>query len=438
MNTVDKANVSAVLVGSMLAVGFGIQAIFSRNASGYDLFTFLAGFGLTAAIVWAYWLWLTLRQINLSFGMVFLWACVFRLIGLWGDPILEDDFYRYLLDACLFAAYGSPYGITPESLFYSNALTPECETLLSGVNNPHLATIYAPVLQYVFLLAYLISPVNLDLIQFIIVGFDLAIIVMLGKLAPPRLVLLYAWCPLVIKEFAFTAHPDVIGVALLLAALFCKMQSKIAWACILVSLAACTKILALVALPFILFRQPLRYWLIALATVVVLYLPFFIQQQRSDLEILAHFASTWLFNAPLFFLVSQAISDQFARYFCVAIFIGWYIFYFNRYQAKQEPLTLPRFDWVFGCLLLLSPVLNAWYWVWILPFAVLWPSAWAWTISVTIFLSYAIGLHLPDSELNDYQVHSLALWIQVICALTALVIDYRSERLKLPKPANDT
>lgn len=363
--------------------------------------------------------------------MVFIWACVFRLIGVWGEPILEDDFYRYLLDACLFVTYGSPYGITPETLFESHSLTPECERLLSGVNNPHLATIYAPVLQYVFVLIHLLSPVNLDLLQLTVVLFDLAIIVMLGKLAAPRTVLLYAWCPLVIKEFAFTAHPDVIAVALLLAALMCRTQNKMVWACILVSLAACTKFLAIVALPFFLFRQPMRYWLIVLATIVLLYLPFLIQHPRSDLEILVHFATHWIFNAPIFTLLSALFSDTFARYLCLAIFTCWYAYYFSRYQATCKPFDIPRFDWIFGCLFLLSPVLNAWYWVWVLPFAVLWPSTWAWTISVAIILSYCIGLNLPDLQLYDYQVHELALWVQVISVCIALFIDYRSQRFNI-------
>ena len=113
---------------------------------------------------------------------------MFLLIGVWGEPILEDDYFRFLLDACLFVTYGSPYGIASESLFLTNDFTPECNAMLTGVNNPHLATIYAPFLQYVFLLSHLISPVNLDLLQLIIVLFDLSIIYVLGKLASARLV----------------------------------------------------------------------------------------------------------------------------------------------------------------------------------------------------------------------------------------------------------
>ena len=422
---------SASVVGMLLAIIYVIQAVLSRDTTGYDVFAFLGGFGFTAAVVLLYWWWLTRNQIELTFKTVFLWAVVFRLIGVWGEPILEDDYFRFLLDACLFVTYGSPYGIAPESLFMSNEFTPECNAMLTGVNNPHLATIYAPFLQYVFLLSHLISPVNLDLLQFIIVLFDLSIIYVLGKLAPARLVLLYAWCPLVIKEFAFTAHPDVIGVSLLLVALFARKSGKIALGCILIAAACCSKVFAIAALPYFLFRQRFRYWFLVAATVSVMYLPFLLQQQDTDLAILAHFAKTWLFNAPVFYLMAELLTDQIARYVSFSLFFLWYCYYFIQYQKTNRPTDIPRMDWIFGLLLILSPVLNAWYLVWVLPFAVIWPSVWAWTASVVIALSYIVGLHLPESDLRDYQVAPYAQMAQILCIGIALIIDYRSGRFKI-------
>ncbi|MYD78953.1 MAG: hypothetical protein F4239_08745 [Gammaproteobacteria bacterium] len=88
-------------------------------------------------------------------------------------------------------------------------------------------------------------------------------------------------------------------------------------------------------------------------------------------------------------------------------------------------------DWVFGVFFLLSPVLNAWYWVWVLPFAVLWPSAWAWTVSVTILLSYIVGLNIPGSELGNYQVAFSAQIIQLLSVAVALIYDYRHNRFRM-------
>ncbi len=423
--------VSSTSVGTILAIAYVIQGILSRDSTGFNLFIFLGGFGFTAAVVLFYWYWLTRNEFDLNFKTVFFWAVVFRLIGVWGEPVLEDDYYRYLLDACLFVTYGSPYGIAPESLFLSNDLTSECNALLSGVNNPHLATIYAPFLQYVFVLSHIISPVNLDLLQSIVVLFDLAIICMLGRLAPARIVLLYAWCPLVIKEFAFTAHPDVIGVGLLLAALLARKADQPALGCILMAVACCSKVFALAALPFFLFRQRFRYWILIAATALMMYLPFLLYQPHTDLAILEIFARTWLFNAPVFNLLADLLTDPIARYVSVSLFVLWYFYYFVRSQKSNFSTDIPRMDWIFGLMLILSPVLNAWYLVWVLPFAVIWPSIWAWTASVVIALSYVIGLHLPESNLYDYQVSQYAQMVQILCIGIALVIDYRSGRFRI-------
>lgn len=426
--------VSSTVVGTVLAVAYTVQAVLSRDTTGYDLFAFLGGFGFAATVVLLYWYWLIRNQIELTFKTVFFWAVLFRLIGVWGEPILEDDFYRFLLDACLFTTYGSPYGIAPESLFITNDLTVECNAMLTGVNNPHLATIYAPVLQYVFVLSHMISPVNLDLLQFIIVLFDLSIVYMLGKLASARVVLLYAWCPLVIKEFAFTAHPDVIGVALLLAALSARKSGNTALGCILVAAACCSKVFALAALPYFLFRQRFRYWVLVAATVSAMYLPFLLGQWHTDLAVLGHFAGTWFFNAPVFQLLAESLTDQIARYVSFSLFFLWYCYYFIRYQNSNQSTDIPRMDWIFGVLLVLSPVLNAWYLVWVLPFAVIWPSVWAWTASVVIVLSYVIGLNLPYSDLNSYQVLPYAQIAQILCIGIALIIDFRYGRFRISAP----
>ncbi|MCE2392333.1 MAG: hypothetical protein J4G09_12765 [Proteobacteria bacterium] len=57
-------------------------------------------------------------------------------------------------------------------------------------------------------------------------GFDLLLIRLLLPLARPAFVLLYAWCPLAIKGIAFTAHPDGLGVCLLMAAVLLRRDRR--------------------------------------------------------------------------------------------------------------------------------------------------------------------------------------------------------------------
>ena len=80
--------------------------------------------------------------------------------------------------------------------------------MLDQVNNPGLPTIYGPVSPAAFLLGYAVAPASVLPLQAIFVAFDLGIVLLLLRLAPAHAVLLYAWCPLVVKEIAFTAHPE--------------------------------------------------------------------------------------------------------------------------------------------------------------------------------------------------------------------------------------
>ena len=147
------------------------------------------------------------REEPFPVGRLILWAVTFRIWGLAGGPFYEDDFYRYLWDGYRFATTGTPYGPAPETFFVDPSVPPAMQSLLSGINYPELPTIYAPVTQVIFLLGYWVNPGSVAVLQAILILLDLALVVLLLRLAPARNVLLYAWCPLVIKEIAFTAHP---------------------------------------------------------------------------------------------------------------------------------------------------------------------------------------------------------------------------------------
>ena len=134
-----------------------------------------------------------------------------RSAGLFGFPLFEDDYFRYLWDGYRFAEVGTPYGWAPAASFADAEVPQVFQRILDQVNYPDIPTIYGPVAEFSFLLAYLVAPGSLVPLQLILIGVDILLIRLLLTAAPPRFVLLYAWCPLVIKEIAFTAHPDGLG-----------------------------------------------------------------------------------------------------------------------------------------------------------------------------------------------------------------------------------
>lgn len=418
-----------ILAGCALAAIYGMMAIFSNRDTGMPVSAFIQMYALAALVVFLSYILHTLGNLNISFKMMFIWAVIFRIIAIAGSPILEDDFHRYLLDGCVFVATGSPYGVAPITLFSGADLSPECQSTLNWVNNPDLPTIYGPVLQYVFAFAHLVSPVDINFLQLLLALVDLALIWMLAKVAPVRYVMLYAWCPLIIKETIFTAHPDVIGATLLFAAFQLRSQGHSLMATMVAVLACCAKVFALLALPFFLFRKGPKHWIAACGVAVLMYLPF-VLQRHTDMHVLGIFIKQWDFNPMLFAAAQAVLADTSARIVCFSVFFLWWCWYFYGYvkQHGDAPTAMPRMDWIFGVFLVLSPVINAWYLAWLLPFAVLRPTFVAWVASFAVVYSYVTGLNLLTADLAAYEVHQLAYAVEILLIVSAFLVDLMFNR----------
>ena len=321
-------------------------------------------------------------------------ALLFRLLGLWGTPLFEDDYFRYLWDGYRFVATGTPYGWIPAEFFADPTLPVAAQRLLDQINYPELPTIYGPVIQLVFALAHLIAPFELWSIQALLVAFDLGLIFLVRNKVPTKWLLMYAWCPLLIKEVAFAAHPDIIAIYLSFLALVMRFADRHLWAAVALALAVAAKVFAVLLIPFVLWRSPLRAPILFALTLGVCYLPF-LYFGDTDLQALLVFAESWEFNAALYALLSNAMDPMLAK-FMLAIGCSLLIAYYWVKWRGEPQWSIPRGDWIFGLFLLCAPVINAWYVLWILPFAMLYPSRWAWMASVVVVLAYITSWTLGD------------------------------------------
>ncbi len=378
-----------------------------------------------------------------SIGVIVFWAVVFRVIGVSYDPIMEDDYYRYLWDGYLFVREGTSYGIAP-SVFFGDSSVPESfQLILDGINYPDTPTIYGPLLQYSFSLSYLIFPGQVMGLQLFFSAVDVLLILVLSRMSSRPALLLFAWCPLLIKETAFTAHPDVLGVLLLMGSLLSLQRQHLGLATFLLALSLCTKVFAILLAPLILWHCRLRHWLLFAVTIMAVYAPFWLQT-TSDVEGLSAFVNDWQFNSSIHALLSYwSIQGGYAPWLLKAIiallFCGFYALYAWRYLmngrylvngSQRAEYTVPRGDWIFGVFFLLAPVVNAWYLVWLLAFATLYPSRWAWTASVAILLSYVTGGALDTASLDLYQQPLWGRLLEYGVILIALMMDLRARKEK--------
>ena len=419
--------------GLWCALGYGALAVLARRPGEPGLpefFLLVAWTGLPAAALYAGF---RRRAEPFPAGRLVVWAAVFRLCGLAGGPLFEDDFHRYLWDGYRFATTGTPYGAAPETFFVDPAVPVRFQRVLDGINYPELPTIYAPVTQVVFLAAYGLRPASVAALQAILIVIDLATVALLLRLAPARNVLLYAWCPLVVKEIAFTAHPDGVGVCLLLAGIVLARARRWPLAAVCLGLAVAARTFALVLAPLALVGARGRHRLLFGATLAAAYAPFALRG-ATELAALQVFARDWEFNSALFGLLAAVMPRLEARFVLGAAFAVFWGCYYLRY-SRSGPRGTPRGDWLYGVLLAASPVINPWYLLWLLPFAAVFPSCWAWAASAAVLLGYVTGLNMQDYEMHPYAQPPWARWLEFGLIAAGLGCDGLRRRWRRPAGA---
>ena len=413
-------------VGLWCAIGYAALALLARQPGEPDLSAFFLLVAWTGLPVFGLYGFLRRRGEPAPVGRLFFWAVVFRICGLAGGPFYEDDFYRYLWDGYRFATTGTPYGAAPETFFLDPGVPALFQGVLGGINYPELPTIYGPTSQLIFLLGYWVQPASVAVLQAILIAADLALIGLLLRLAPANGVLLYAWCPLVVKEIAFTAHPDGAGACLLVAAIVLARERHWRSAAVLLGLATGAKVFGLVLAPLVLARARIGHWILFAATVAALYAPFALQG-GTDLASLEVFAREWEFNSAAFGLLATVIPRFESRVVLGLVFAGFWARYYWSY-TRGGGHGIPRGDWLYGALLFLSPVVNPWYLLWLLPFAAIFPTNWAWTASLAVLLSYITFLNLQDFAMDPYAQPILVRWLEFSLILSALAYDLLRRR----------
>lgn len=362
------------------------------------------------------------KPLRLSFSTIFVFALVLRLIAAWAWPLLEDDYFRYLWDGRQTVLTLSPWAHPPEHFFATDGLfdglppdrVQQWHWVLNNINYPELPSVYGPVLQYLFGLAYFIAPAQLGAIQGLLLLVDMGILVSLYRMGVGKTWLAaYAVHPLILKEAIASAHPDIVVGLALLWVVFGWKQHKPILVGIALGCALATKISALMALPFILIGPawilrnridlmwPVTVLTSCVITLLVLYVPL-LQASGSEWYSLQTFAQQWRFN-PLLFRVIESVfvmggfSGNSARFFAIvciglgviALLLFWLMPRTNKKSKRiNEGLNLPPVDLALLVLLLFSPVVNSWYWLWLLPLTVLLNRPWLFVYCCFCVLSY--------------------------------------------------
>lgn len=389
-----------MLAGGITLVGWGTLAWRSQGEGAM-----LSGMLVTMAVAWAALAWAMAHASRRDSLSILVFGLGFRIVAFTAQPVMEDDHYRFLWDGYRFAATGNPYAEAPRELFTDPTVPAEFRPILDRINHPDVPTIYGPLTEWMFRLGYAIAPAQLWPWKLILLGADLAVLLLLWLDLNTKGRLLLAWCPLSIFETGFNAHPDALALALLLAAWCLGRRGQIVAAGIVAGLAISAKLFAVLLVPFILWRFGRRGWFAVAATVAAVYAPFWLGGSAADFGGLRAMAAEWEFNSSIFAVVAALSSPAAARAMCGLAFGAIWLVLLARWRtpsASPAQHQLPPGEWIYGWFLLLSAVANPWYALWLWPFVAARISATGLCALAAVSLAYGTGLNLGDTSLGNF------------------------------------
>ena len=397
-----------------LAIGIASEAGLIHRMSEHGDFLLkgeawkFTGFGISAGF--AYWLaaacFESVRIATHRKACVFwLTAVVLRVLIL---PITPgDDVWRYRWEGMIQHHGFNPYQVSPDSPEFADLRNADW----AKINHRDYPAIYPPLTETIFA-AVAAAGNSLWLYKAFFALADLAGIAVLRQLLvrsgfAAEQAAWYAWNPLVIYTSAGAAHFDSLMILALLGAIWAldgcvgpparlgnpclgKRVSGLCGMCaLLLGIAIAIKIAPLALLPVWLFA--LQSWRRVLLLLPVIFAPLGISAliygfpSIPVFSTLLEFGASFRVNDPFWWMVeamggaraseNNVLYGIFGAMTCAALA------YWFRRDWRRGLL------WVWGAALLLSPVVHAWYVIWVLPLAA-WrgPGARAWFVfSISVF-----------------------------------------------------
>ena len=374
-----------------------------------------------------------------------------RLVFLGTQPILEDDYNRYLLDGAVTASGHNPYTVSPEAVFEGTtgktgldriSTDERASLILERINYPGLKTVYPPVAQAAFALAHWLSPWSLDAWRAVLLVCDLAIfaviLCLLGTLGRPAIwVAIYWWNPVVIKEFHNSAHMDLLVMLGVAAAVLLAARARPIFSAAVLAVSIGAKLWPALLFPSLfrtLLATPWKLLVVSAVTgaLAALLLAPVVLSGLDETSGFVAYGSRWQANDALFravefiFLTAGDLLglDPAAGKLVARIFVGALlcaiVLYINRTAPAGSRDVCFRAFVTIGALLLLSPTQFPWYFGWLAVLLPLFPLRGFLVLAATLPLYY-VYFYLAARDMTDVFRYGvvLAIWLPAWALLIA-------------------
>ena len=461
----DRNRKPSLQIGAWCAIGaglFGLALILTLASPlfGYDHSVtdmpvpWLVGGLVLAGVLYLALVWLipaTLREFpgNSYALLAFVLALglAMRLLMFASEPILEDDYQRYLWDGAVTAHGLNAYEVSPET---AKSADPETSVIgglaiasgdvLDRVNHPELRTVYPPVAQGVFAISHVLGPWSLGTWRALCLLGEMASVALLLLLLrelgrSPLWVALYWWNPLAIKELINSAHLEAILIPVVLGAIVLAIHRRYLLSTFALAVAAGIKLWPVLLLPLIwrpLAERP-RALLIAVASTAGLGLALAAPILWAGLDQssgLVAYAQNWKTNSALFPQVEAIAGSSLAwiggfepwivgRSIVALVLVGLAL-WLSRRPFKTPEELIQKCVLLVGALVLLSPAQFPWYFLWVLPLMPLRPVLGLLALTATMPLYY-LGFFLLARDSYEFYASTIVwfVWVPVWLLLAA-------------------
>ncbi len=383
-------------------------------------------------------------------ALVIGFGIAFRLVLFPSVSAFEDDWYRYLWDGAVTAHGWNPYAVSPDEAqgeAYAKTLQPLAQSsavIIERVNHSELKTIYPPLAQAAFAIAYALEPWSLRAWREVCLVADLAVLWLLFALLKsvarsPLWAAAYWWNPIVVKELFNSAHMEAIVTPLVLAAVLLAVRRRHVASIAILGLAAGAKLWPLVLTPLLLrplLNEPRRL-AVGVAVLAVLVAAWSLPVIWGGLDATSGFvayAQYWqnnsahvrpLTNTLLWLGLTSEAAALLVRA-ALAAALGCVAFALARRPIDRPGDLIQRAGLTVLALFLLSPVQFPWYLIWVLPFFVFHP--WTGVRVATVLLPiYYVSFYFAATD--SYAVFTTrVVWLMWLPIWAGFLFDAWSTR----------
>jgi alpha-1,6-mannosyltransferase len=440
--TVERARHATIGLGTV-ALGLSALTIFApalhRQFGGWIL---IAVFAATAGGAYGGMRLGEVAEQRCALVIIVMGALAMRAGLLFVEPYLSSDVYRYIWDGRVQGAGINPYRFIPSA---PQLVHLRDHVIFPNINRASYApTIYPPAAQWVFLAVTRVSE-SVCAMKLALIAFEAVILASLagllrGQGAPATNIAVYAWHPLPLWEVAGNGHVDAAMLVMLMLALLAPVRGRPGLCGMTIAAGALMKPTALLALPVLWTPWDWRLPLAAIATVLLAYCPYlsvgwgvfgflpgYLQEEGFTSG--GGYKLLWLIQS-----VTGTLPYSAAVYMAISALVLVSLSLAAAFRSdKSQAQTVRCLNWLLTAFLVLSSPHYPWYFLVLVPFLALYPTATAWVLTVASVMFYDA---MPEiGPLPDYTARVVFF---TVLMLTALSVDIWTERRKSsPVPIGD-